>query len=222
MKYFEKDFIKFFLELEKNNNKEWFHENKKRYESVVKDPFSKFVVELILAIHREDESLQVEAKDCILRINRDIRFAKDKTPYNLHRTAFISPGGRKDKSIPGFFVRLSPKIVGIMGGCFSVEKEQLKNIRATIADDPNAFRKLIEAESFTSKFDGIKGEAIKRIPKDLQAAVEAEPMVANKQFYFITELDPKLMLEEYLVETLMEYWHAMRPVNEYLKRAMIG
>jgi len=222
MKYFEKHFVKFFKELEKNNHKEWFHENKKRYELNVKTPFANFVGDLILAIHKEDDSLQVEAKDCILRINRDIRFAKDKTPYNLHRTAFISPTGRKDKTIPGFFVRLSPKIVGIMGGCFSVEKDQLKNIRNAISQDPKAFRKLIEADSFISKFDGIKGELMKRIPKDLQAAVDAEPLVANKQFYFVTELDPKLMLEDNLIETLMEYWHVMRPVNEYLRQAMEG
>ena len=222
MTYFDKDYINFFNELENNNHKDWFHEHKKRYESSVKNPFSNFVGDMILAIYEEDQSLQVEAKDCILRINRDIRFAKDKTPYNLHCTAFISPGGRKDKSIPGFFVRLSPKIAGIMGGCFGVEKEQLKNIRTTIADDPKAFRKLIEADSFTSKFGDIKGEAIKRIPKDLQAAVDAEPLVANKQFYFVTELDPKLMLKDNLIETLMEYWHAMQPVNAYLKRAMEG
>lgn len=222
MKYFDKDYIKFFNELEKNNYKEWFHENKKRYESSIKTPFSNFIGDLILAIHEEDGSIQVEAKDCILRINRDIRFAKDKTPYNLHCTAFISPSGKKDKSIPGIFVRISPKIVGIMGGCFNVEKEQLKNIRTAISEDPKAFRKLIEADSFVAKFGTLKGEVMKRIPKDLQAAVESEPLIANKQFYFVTELDPKLMLEDNLIEILMEYWHAMKPVNEYLKQAMEG
>jgi uncharacterized protein (TIGR02453 family) len=220
MKYFDKDYIKFFNELEKNNCKDWFHENKKRYESSVKNPFSNFVGDLILAIHKEDDSLQVEAKDCILRINRDIRFTKDKIPYNLHCTAFISPIGKKDKSIPGIFVRFSAKMIGVMGGCVSVEKEQLKNIRAAITKDPKAFRKLLQTKNFVSKFGEIKGDVMKRIPKDLQAAVAIEPLVTNKQFYFITELDPKLMLEDNLIEMLMEYWHAMKPVNEYLRKAI--
>jgi uncharacterized protein (TIGR02453 family) len=175
---------------------------------------------LISVIYKDDDSLQVEAKDCILRINRDIRFTKDKTPYNLNCTAFISPSGKKDKSIPGIFVRFSAKMIGVMGGCVSVEKEQLENIRAAITKDAKAFRKLLETKNFVSKFGEIKGDVMKRIPKDLQAAIDAKPLIANKQFYFVAELDPKLMLEDNLIETLMEYWHAMKPVNEYLRKTI--
>ena len=103
MQYFTEDFINFFKELAANNHKEWFHENKKRYESSVKKPFTVFVGKMIEEIQKVDADLMIEPKDCILRINRDIRFSKDKTPYNLHYTAFISRGGKKDKSIPGFF-----------------------------------------------------------------------------------------------------------------------
>ena len=220
MKYFEQDFINFFNELKENNHKEWFHANKKRYEKQVKNAFASSVSAIIDEIQKYDPEMVIEAKDCILRINRDIRFAKDKTPYNLHVTAFISRGGRKDKSIPGFFVRFSPDMVGIMGGCFGPSTDQLAGIRDAISQDPAAFRKIIEEKKFKAAFGEIKGDAIKRIPKDLKAAVEQEPLVANKQFYCLTELGPDLLLSEKLIPELMKYWHIMRPFNDYLVEAM--
>ncbi|MBQ4822008.1 DUF2461 domain-containing protein [Aquimarina sp. MMG016] len=220
MQYFTEDFIGFFQELSSNNHKDWFHANKKRYEASVKKPFEVFVGVMISAIQRYDPDLKVEPKDCILRINRDIRFSKDKSPYNLHYTAFISRGGRKDKSIPGIFLRFSPEMVGIMGGCFGPSKEQLHNIRTTISRDGSGFRKLLEDKDFVQKFGEIRGETIKRIPKEWQDAHKKEPLIANKQFYFVGEEAPSLITSESLVEELMNYWKVMWPVNEYLTKAI--
>ena len=220
MQYFTEDFINFFKELAANNHKEWFHENKKRYESSVKKPFTEFVGKMIEEIQKVDADLMIEPKDCILRINRDIRFSKDKTPYNLHYTAFISRGGKKDKSIPGFFVRFSPEMVGIMGGCFGPDKEQLLKIRTKIKEDPKTFRKLIEEQQFTEQFGELKGEAMKRIPKEWQQAIEKEPIIANKQFYFVTEKPSDLILSEQLIEELIGYWKIMQPLNDYLTKAI--
>ena len=220
MKYFEQDFLDFFNELKENNHKEWFHANKKRYEKQVKNAFSSSVSAIIEEIQEHDSELNIDAKDCILRINRDIRFAKDKTPYNLHVTAFISSGGRKDKSVPGIFVRFSPEMVGIMGGCFGPSKEQLQGIRSTISQDPASFRKIIEEKKFKAAFGDIKGDAIKRIPKDLKAAFEQEPLIANKQFYCMAQRESELLLSDKLISELMKYWHTMRPFNDYLSEAI--
>ncbi len=221
MQYFTKDFIDFFKELAKNNHKDWFHANKKRYETSVKKPFEVFVGKMITEIQQWDPDLQVEPKNCMLRINRDIRFSKDKSPYNLHYTAFISKVGRKDKSIPGFFLRFSPEMIGIMGGCFGPSKEQLEKIRARISEDPTSFRKLIENKDFIQKFGGIKGETMKRIPKEWQEAHAKEPLIANKQFYFVAEETPDLIISASLVDHLMEYWKIMQPVNKYLTKAIL-
>lgn len=221
MKYFAQDYIAFFQELAVHNNKEWFHDNKRRYENSVKKPFEKFIEAIITEIRKNDSNLVVEAKDCILRINRDIRFAKDKTPYNLHRTAFVSSGGRKDKSIPGIFIRISPEMVGIMGGCIGPDKTQLSNIRTTISKDPSTFRKLLKANDFSEKFDELKGEEMKRIPKELQPAVEKEPLILKKQFYMMAELKPSLITSEKLMSETMDHWHAMRPLNDFLTKAML-
>ncbi len=220
MQYFTEDFSGFFKELANNNHKDWFHANKKRYETSIKKPFEVFVGKMIQEIQKFDADLQIAPKDCILRVNKDIRFSKDKSPYNLHYTAFISKGGRKDKSIPGIFLRFSPEMVGIMGGCFGPSKEQLHSIRTVISKNPEAFRTLLEHKDFVQKFGEIKGETMKRIPKEWKELCKKEPLVTYKQFYFVGEESPELITSESLVDELMNYWKVMRPVNEYLTKAM--
>ncbi len=221
MAHFEKDFISFFKELEKNNTKEWFDENRKRYENVVKKPFANFIREMIKRMQAHDTELKIEPKDCILRINRDIRFSKDKTPYNTHVTAFISSGGRKDKTKPGFFMRLTPKEVGIMVGCFHPDKNQLQNIRETIASNLKAFSSVIKEKTFKNKFGELKGEEHKRIPAEFKEIVEKEPLIARKQFYATAMLDSKILLQDDLADILMEYYHAARPFNTYMTKALL-
>ena len=96
MAYFTKDFTKFLKDLEKNNNREWFNENKKRYEESVKEPFYNFIDEMIMRINAIDNNVAIQPKDAIFRIYKDVRFSKDKLPYKTQVSAVISPGGRKD------------------------------------------------------------------------------------------------------------------------------
>jgi len=220
MTYFTEDFTCFFKELAKNNHKDWFHAQKKRYETSIKKPFERFVGDMISHIQKYDTELQIEPKDCILRINRDIRFSKDKSPYNLHYTAFISKGGRKDKSIPGMFLRFSPETIGIMGGCFGPSKEQLHKIRTSIHKNPSTFKKLIDNAEFVQKFGEIRGETMKRIPKEWIDACNQEPLIKNKQFYFVGEEAPTLLTNPLLIEEMMNYWKTMQPVNEYLSKVI--
>ncbi|MDH7447386.1 DUF2461 domain-containing protein [Aquimarina sp. 2201CG14-23] len=220
MKYFTEDFNAFFKDLTLNNHKDWFQEHKKRYEASVKKPFSTFVRAMIEEIQKLDAEVLIEPKDCILRINRDIRFSKDKSPYNLYYTAIISKVGKKDKSIPGIFIRFSPEMVGVMGGCFNLSKEQLHRIRTKINGDPTKFRNLIQQKDFVQKFGEIRGDVMKRIPKEWQEACEKEPLIANKQFYFLGEEALDLITSTNLIKELMEYWKAMHPVNEFLTKAV--
>ena len=180
----------------------------------------RFIDIMIGLINERDPSVRITAKDAVMRINRDIRFSPDKTPYNLHYGAIISSAGRKDKSVPGFFLRFSPKMIGVFGGAHGIDKHQLKKIRTAIAADISNFRKLIDDPAFKSKFGDIQGEKHKRIPPEFQEAYQKEPLIANKQFYFVAELDPGLISEEKLPQLLMEYWDAGSPVGQFLTEAM--
>ena len=100
MTYFEKDFLTFFEELAGDNTKDWFDENRARYHRVIKDPRYVFVKDLIKAMEKDDPEINLEVKHAVFRINRDIRFAKDKTPYKTAVSAAVGRGGRKEAQYP--------------------------------------------------------------------------------------------------------------------------
>ncbi len=217
MAWFTDDFNKFFKDLAKNNHKEWFDANRKRYESSVKKPFEAFVAELIKRVAKLDPAVQIEPKEAIFRINKDIRFSKDKTPYKLSATAIVSPGGRKDHSDPGIYIELGPEHVQLYGGSYAPDKEQLHKIRSKIAADPNGFRKLYQAKAFTAHFNGVEGERNKVLPPEFKEIAKVEPLIANKQFYYHGTLPAKTVTDPKLMEIVMEHYMAMRPMNAFLK-----
>lgn len=218
MKYFTTSFISFFEDLANNNQKEWFHAHKKRYESDVKKPFEAFISDLISAIQKEDPSLNIQTKDCVLRINRDLRFSQDKTPYNLHYSAVVSNGGRKDKSVPGLFLRFTPEEVGIMGGAYVLDKDQLHSIRTEIMNNPNQFNSLTQESAFVRKYKEVVGEVSKRIPKEFQESAQNNSWLSYKQFYFMAKKDSSFVTSENLLPDLIGYWRAARPLNNYLNQ----
>ncbi len=109
MQKLSKSVFDFLKDLAENNNLEWFHSNKKRYEKEGKTPFIDFVSELrerLLTI--EPRLAEVPVKKMIFRINRDICFSRDKSPYKDHFAALISPEGTKNKVIPAHYLHISP------------------------------------------------------------------------------------------------------------------
>ena len=90
MPYFSDDFLHFFKELKSHNNKRWFDAHRQRYEEAVKKPFTIFIEDLIKTIQKQEPDIQLLAKQALLRINRDIRFSKDKTSYHTSARAIIS------------------------------------------------------------------------------------------------------------------------------------
>ncbi len=220
MAWFTPDFNKFFKDLAKNNNKEWFDTNRKRYESSVKRPFEAFVGEAIARIAKHDKSITIEPKEAIFRINKDIRFSKDKTPYKLEASAIISAAGRKDHSVPGIYFAFGPEAVKFYGGCYQPEKEQLYAIREAIMKDGKGFRKAISGKPFVTLFKSVQGEANKVLPPEFKAHAAKEPLIANRQFYVGAELPAKLVSDPKLMDALMDHWLAMCPFNQWLSKAM--
>jgi uncharacterized protein (TIGR02453 family) len=220
MSYFSKDFLQFFTELEKNNTKEWFDENRKRYETSVKKPLHGFVDEMIGRIHAEEPEVMIMAKDAVTRINRDIRFSPDKTPYNTHIGAVISKAGRKDKTVPGVFLRFEPQGLFVFGGAHGIGSKQIMKVRIVIAEDPEAFMKLIQEKDFVNKFGELKGEQSKRIPKEFAEIAEQYPVIANKAFYYVGKIEAAKVTDPKLPELVMDYVRTARPVKDFLVEAL--
>lgn len=220
MAYFSKAFLAFFKDLSQNNTTAWFDQNRKTYEKEVKEPFKNFVGEMITRIQKHQSDIKIAPADAIFRINKDIRFSKDKTPYNTHVSANISSQGRKSKEEPGFYFQFSHDKIMIYGGAYLVEPDALKKIRSTIAANPKAFAAAYNDKDFKEKFGSIQGEKNKKIPDEFKAAAEKEPLIANKQFFFGAELKAKHLTENDLADTLMEYYKAGKKMNDYLRKAM--
>ncbi len=215
MAYFTKEFINYFKDLNKNNNRDWFHANKKRYEANAKEPFKELVADLIKKL-----KLDLEPKNAIFRINRDIRFSKDKTPYKTQVSAILTPGGRKQKDHPGYYLALSHGSLMIGGGAYFLEKDDLYAVRQHIMNNPKAFAKLIKKKAFVDKYEAIQGDKNKRIPKEFVEAHEAQPLIANKQFYFMSEHDLKNILKDDLLKYIMDHFKAGADLNQFLIDAM--
>ena len=216
MAFFQEEFLKFFIELAPNNHKDWFDANRKRYENFVKDPFKDFVTHLIGKLATKDPVFKdLEAKDCIFRINRDIRFSKDKQPYKLQVSAVVAPEGKKSKAINGVYFELGPEKMRVYGGIYEIEKEDLLIVREGIAANPEKFRKAYENKEFKKVFGHIRGEKNKIIPKELKDAAEKEPLIFNKNWYFFAEFEPETILDDKLDQIIIDCYNAGRPVEEF-------
>lgn len=220
MSYFTKDFIVFFKELSSNNNREWFAENKARYEKSVKIPFERFIQDMIFKIQEDDENLMITPKEAIFRIYRDIRFSKDKTPYKTHASAVIVNGGRKNYTTPGIYLELNSSVLRFYGGIYQLSKDQLQKARSYIASNLNEFKELQKERKFKKYFGNILGEKNKRIPKEFANVESIEPLIANKQFYYFTELNINKILNSSLTNDLMKLYFAAKPMNSFLRQAL--
>lgn len=219
MAYFSEEYLRFFIDLAPNNHKEWFDANRKRYEEHVKKPFHDFIKHLISRFQAIDSSFsELEPKDCIFRINRDVRFAKDKSPYKLMMSAVISPKGKKDTSINGVYFELTPEYLRVYGGIYEIEKDDLYEAREAIAKDLRGFEAAITDPTFVKVYGEIRGEKNKVLPKELKAAAEKQPLIYNKQWYFFTEFPPETILEERLDGIIMSCYEAGRPVEEFFQK----
>ena len=221
--FFQQEFLDFFIELAPNNHKDWFDLNRKHYEQFVKEPFKDFVSHLIAKMAEKDPTFkELEAKDCIFRINRDIRFSKDKQPYKLQVSAIITPEGKKSKAVNGVYFELGPEKMRVYGGVYEIDKEDLLIAREGIAAHPEKFKKAYRDPLFVETFGEIRGEKNKILPKELKEAGEIEPLIYNKQWYFFTEFEPEMIISDQLDQLILNCYEAGRPVeqffNELIKR----
>ena len=206
----------FFKELAKNNHKEWFHANKKRYENDVKIPFLNVLDELIPTLREWEEKIEGDSKRALFRINRDIRFSKDKSPYNTIMKAGFSAGGKKSE-LPGFYLGIDAENIHVGGGLFMIGNPELKELRYHIAENPKSLLSIVEDTNFVQNFGKLKGEKAKRLDKELMIAAEKTDLIFHKQFYTMAEfpLSPFYGSEK-IVDEILSHFEVIRPLNNYL------
>ena len=221
MKYFTEDYLNFFKELAANNNRDWFHDNKKRYERSVKEPFKIFVQDIISRTAELDGRFSIDVKDAIFRINRDVRFSKDKSPYKLQMGAVIAPGGKKEgMGIPGMYLELGPEHFRFYSGIYMPSKEDLYKIRAYMSKHSSQLNSILNHKEFVEHFGELRGEKNKVLPKEFKSAAETQPLLFNKQFYFFSSMPPETILREDLDDVIFGLFKVSEPMREYLTKAL--
>lgn len=223
MSVLSKSFISFYKELSVNNNKEWFDKNRSRYENDVKKPFQLLVKDIINEFSKSNDAFKtLTPNDCIFRINRDIRFSKDKTPYKLQASALICPGGKKTPfCLDGFYLEINVNEIRIYYGVYNPNKEQVFKIRQEIDYNLAEFQSLISDSNFLTCFGEIKGEKNKRIELEFRENAKNQMLLYNKNFYYFTILNHSLLYEDFFISELMKIHKTCSDLNNFFKRALL-
>ncbi len=158
-----KPLLDFLGELRVNNNKVWFEAHRAQY-TEARSLFEDFVQDVIHGINEFDPLPGLQAADCLFRINRDVRFSKDKSPYKANMAAAIAPGGRKSTQSP-YYLHIAPGDSLLAGGAYMPSKEQLARIRDNLAGGAPELHQIIAAPGFRQYFDQVSGEKLKVAPK---------------------------------------------------------
>lgn len=218
--HFNKAYIDYFDQLSKNNSKEWFNENKKWYELAVREPFKALIEELLAKIQAIDSGIYMESKDAMFRINRDLRFSDDKTPYKTHMAAGFSKGGRKSQ-YAGYYLQIGLHHIVVGGGLPYIEKDVLRKIRIEIGYSIEEFQHIINNPQFKSYFGFVHGESQKEIPQSFSGIYENNPVIANKQFYYGALYDTESWLfKEELPDFILGHFKVGFDFNQFLIKAI--
>jgi len=212
--------LNFLEKLSANNNREWFAENKKLYETA-KNEFVKITERLIKEVGAFDKDIVgLRAQDCIFRIFRDVRFAKDKSPYKTNFGASFNKSGKKIHNA-GYYFHLEPGGCFIGGGIYMPEPDTLKKIRQEVFYNFDEFEKIVTEKEFVKYFGGIDGSRLSLPPKGYPKDFKGIEFLKFKDYTALHQFDPTKLSEEKLFEHSTKAYKAMKPLNDFLNRAMV-
>ncbi|MPR36461.1 DUF2461 domain-containing protein [Salmonirosea aquatica] len=207
--------LRFLVDLAENNNREWFQENRKRYEEAKAD-FTHLVSNLLKEISQTEDLGNTEPKDCIFRINRDIRFAKDKRPYKKNFSAAFGPGGRHSGRVD-YYLHIQPGNESFLGaGMWSPAAAQLAKYRQEVDYNAAELKKIIHAEDFRTYFPEIHGESIKTTPKGFSKDHPEIELLRRKELFFSHRFTDKEVLSKNLIPEVLKGVTLIKPYCDFL------
>ncbi len=212
-----KPVLTFLDDLSKHNNKAWFDQNRSAYEAA-RGEFERYVNYLIDEFRVADNLGNLTARECISRIYRDLRFSKDKTPYQTHMWATIAPGGKKALRM-GYHVSVQPQGHSILaGGLWDTTTQQLNRFRQSIDEDPSEFKDLISFKPFLDYFGGIQGDKLKTAPQGYDRSHPDIDLLQLKQVVVVRNFTDQDVLAGEFPEKIVAGCRLMRPFLDYLDR----
>ena len=205
----------FLKELAANNNREWFKQHQAQYEAVNREVEQLMTVLVARISFFEPEVMHLEAKDCMYRIYRDLRFTQDKTPYKTHIGGFVNAKGKKSLHC-GYYVHLEPGHCMVAGGGWCPRPDMLKGIRQSICDNLEEFQEIVTAPSFTKHFSTIGMEKLKTAPKGFPKDFPCMDYLRPKDYVIWKDVPDSFFSEPDFIDRTLEIFQAMKPYHDFL------
>lgn len=211
------DFLK---KLKKNNSKEWFDANRPIYEKA-KEEVKTLVAEVLAKVAVFDPSItSLEVKDCMFRINRDVRFSKDKSPYKSNIAFMIAPGGKKSAKSCYYF-HIEPGNCFVAGGIYMPMPEQLKSLRQEIDYSGDELKKIFSSKEFRKYFTGFDEEAkLVRMPQGYTEDNAYAEWLKLKSFTVTTHFEDTLLSNKDIVKKITDSFTQLYKLNQFLNNAL--
>lgn len=217
-----KDSVQFLEDLRTNNNRDWFIDNKKRYEVFKKD-YQKLVGDFLDVMKPLDPSLEMlEVKNCTFRINRDIRFSKDKSPYKDHLGVWMS-SGVKGNNRSGYYIHIGQSESFIAGGFYCPEAEDLKKVRKEIAYFHEDLEEILNNKNFKAvfgDFDRNESNVLKNPPRGYEKEHPAIEFLKLKSFETSQKFNIAEVTKEDFVAKMSRRLILLKPLNDFINRAL--
>jgi uncharacterized protein (TIGR02453 family) len=215
--------LKFLKDLKKNNNKEWFDDNRKTYDNA-KNDFLEFTNQLIVGVSKFDDNIlkaNLDPKKCITRLNRDVRFSNDKSPYKTNFFAMINQGGKKS-NFACYYLQLQPDNSFTGGGVYMPMPPDLQKFRQEIDYNFKEWEKIVEGKSFKKVYEkGVQSpDTLSRPPKGFEATNPAIEYLKMKGYFTMNQLTDELLLSKTCTKIILQNFETARPVIDFLNKAL--
>lgn len=214
------DFLK---ELKQNNNREWFQDNKSRYDASHQEMVH-FAEKLLELMNKKDVIETASGKKSLFRIYRDVRFSKNKQPYKTNRSGSFRRAGADRRG--GYYFSIEPGNTMIGGGFYAPSKEDLQHLRNQIDTDATPLKQALNKKAFKSYYGDLLGERLKTAPRGFDTENENIDLLRFKNYYVMHTFSDKEVLAKDFVEKVAHGFHQLRPffdvMTDYLTTDLNG
>ena len=219
---FDDSLIKFLRQLEKNNDREWFAKNKSRYEEEVLFPALAFVEAFGPALKKISPHFRAVPKrvgGSVMRVYRDTRFSKDKTPYKTNVGIHFRHEMGKDVHCPGFYLHIAPNECFAGAGIWHPDSKSLGKIREAIDDRPAEWKRARDSKKFESAYE-LSGDSLKRHPRGYDPEHKYIVDLKRKDHFGIKSMTAKEVTSKSIIADLKEAFTSSKPYMRFLCNAL--
>jgi len=221
-RHFSHTLFEFLEELKNNNTREWFHDNKERYEAEVREPLVSFISDFSAPLKSISPHFVADPRPSggsMFRIYRDVRFSKDKSPYKTHAAAQFRHRAGKDAHAPGFYLHLEPGRVFVGAGSWHPSREALAGFRDAIVEYPDRWRSVLADPQFT-RHHHLAGASLKRPPRGYDAGHSLIEDLKRKDFMCVEEFSQTAACQPNFIDRVEDSFRAAAPFVRFLTEAV--